>query len=62
MTAPFAGPWALFSKVPTINGSIKLFVYIEDFNSFASDTIKLSVIETKWSILLAGPALLYSLI
>ena len=31
------------------------------FNSFASNMINLSVNETKWSILLAGPALLFFL-
>ena len=47
---------ARFSKVPIINGPGKLAsFYIKDrgFNSFASNTIKLSVNETKWSSLLA---------
>ena len=45
---------ARFSKVPIIDGPCKLF-YIKDrsFNSFASNMIKLSVNETKWSSLLA---------
>ena len=49
-------PGARFSKVPIINRVRKaVVVYMQDrsFNSFASNMIKLSVNETKWSILLA---------
>ena len=47
---------ARFSKVPIVNRARKAVdVYMQDrsFNSFASNMIKLSVNETKWSILLA---------
>ena len=55
---------AHFSKVPIINGPSKMSpIYIKDrgFNSFASNMIKLSVNETKWSSLLArtGALILY---
>ena len=46
----------LRAKVSIINGPVKLlWVYMQDrgFNSFASNMIKLSVNETKWSSLLA---------
>ena len=49
-------PGARFSKVPIINEPLKAFVvYMQDrsVNSFASNLIKPSVNETKWSILLA---------
>ena len=49
-------PGARFSKVPIINGPLKaVVVYMQDrsFNSFASNLMKPSVNETKWSILLA---------
>ena len=49
-------PGARFSKVPIINEPLKAFVvYMQDrsFSSFASNLIKPSVNETKWSILLA---------
>ena len=49
-------PGARFSKVPIINEPLKAFVvYMQDrsFNSVASNLIKPSVNETKWSILLA---------
>ena len=45
---------ACFSKVPMINRPHKaVVVYMQDrsFNSFASNLIKPSVNETKWSIL-----------
>ena len=48
-------PGARFSKVTIINGPSKLSPFtlkIEVFNSFASNVIKLSVNETKWSSLL----------
>ena len=48
-------PGARFSKVPIINGPAKLLMFtlgMQDrgFKSFASNMIKLSVNETKWSI------------
>ena len=51
-------PGAHFSKLPIIDGPVKLLLFtckIEVSNqlSFASNMIKLSVNETKWSILLA---------
>ena len=50
-----SNPAARFSKAPIINGSLKLllFTFKIEFNSFASNMIKLSVRETKWSSLLA---------
>ena len=61
-----AGSGTRFSKAPIINGPVKLLlfvVYVEDvgFNSFATNMIKLSVSETKWSSLLArtGAFILY---
>ena len=46
---------ARFSKVPIINGPVKvlLFSYKMAVSIFASNMIKLSVNETKWSSLLA---------
>ena len=51
-----SNPAARFSKAPIINGSVKLLLFTckIDFNSFASNMIKLSVSETKWSSLLAS--------
>ena len=51
-----SNPAARFSKAPIINGSVKLllFTFKIEFNSFASNMIKLSVSETKWSVLLAS--------
>ena len=51
-----SNPGARFSKAPIINGSVKLllFTFKIEFNSFASNMIKLSVSETKWSSLLAS--------
>ena len=52
---PFKKPGARFSKVP-IDGPVTAgLVYMHDrgFNSFASNMIKLSVNEIKWSSLLA---------
>ena len=49
-------PEARFSKVLIINGPAKLLLSdMQDrgFNSLASNIIKLSVSETKWSSLLA---------
>ena len=45
----------LRAKVPIINARKAVMVYMQDrgFNSFASNMIKLSVNETKWSSLLA---------
>ena len=50
-----SNPASRFSKAPIINGSVKLllFTFKIEFNSFASNMIKLSVIETKWTSLLA---------
>ena len=50
-----SNPATRFSKAPIINGSVKLllFKFNIEFNSFASNMIKLSVSETKWSSLLA---------
>ena len=53
---PFKKPEARFSKVPIIDVARKAgLVYMHDkgFNSFASNMIKLSVNEIKWSSLLA---------
>ena len=47
-----SGPGARFSKVPIINGPVKLSLFtrkIEVSIVFASNMIKLSVNETKWS-------------
>ena len=51
-----SNPRARFSKAPIINGSVKLLFFTckIEFNSFASNMIKLSVSETKWSSLLAS--------
>ena len=57
-------PGASFSKVPIFNGPREaVVVYMQDrsFNSFASNMIKLSVNETKWSILLARTSALFLL-
>ena len=54
--ANWQGPGARFAKVPIINGPSKMFaIYFKDcgFNSFASNMMKLSINETKWSSLLA---------
>ena len=50
-----SNPWARFSKAPIINWSVKLFFFTckIEFKSFASNIIKLSFSETKWSSLLA---------
>ena len=54
---PLFGPGARFSKVPIINGPVlkAVVVYMQDrgYSIFASNVIKLSVNETKWSSLLA---------
>ena len=51
-----SNPGARFSKAPIINGSVKLLFFTckIEFNSFASNMIKLSVSKTKWSSLLAS--------
>ena len=52
-------PGAGFSKVPIINGRGKLSPFTLGFNSFASNMIKQSVNETKWSSLLARTCTLF---
>ena len=52
----FISSGACFSKVPIINGPVKLLLFtckVEVSVSFASNMIKLSVNETEWSSLLA---------
>ena len=57
--ASLTAPGACFSKVPIIIKRTRKAVdgYMKDrgFNSFASYMRKLSVNETKWTILLANP-------
>ena len=56
MNALFDGPWDPFHESPNNYWARKaVVVYMQgrSFNSFASHMTKLSVNETKWSILLA---------
>ena len=56
LSGPEKLPGARFSKVPIINGSVKLLLFtckIEVSVGFISNMIKLSVSKIKWSSLLA---------